>query len=81
GVAASCVVGMADERLGERVMAVVELDEGAAVDLDELRRHLSANLARYKLPEQIVVQRLPRNSMGKVSRRDLGRQFADESPA
>jgi acyl-CoA synthetase (AMP-forming)/AMP-acid ligase II len=69
GVSAAAVFGVPDERLGERVMAVVEatsLDEGA------VRAHCEANLARYKLPERFVrVDQLPRNAMGKIVRTEL----------
>jgi len=72
GVAASAVFGVPDERLGERVAALVEPDAGAEVDLDALGRHLDANLARYKVPEHlVVVDQLPRNTMGKVVRTSL----------
>jgi acyl-CoA synthetase (AMP-forming)/AMP-acid ligase II len=72
-VAASAVLGVPDERLGERVAALVEPERGAVVDLDELRGHLGAHLARYKVPERIVViGELPRNAMGKVVRTGLG---------
>src|SRR6185312_13946596 len=47
GVAACAVVGLADERLGERVVAAVLLAEGASLDEDALRAHCLANLARY----------------------------------
>lgn len=71
-VAAGAVLGVPDERLGERVAAVVEAEAGAALDLDHLRTHLLANLARYKVPEQIaVVRALPRNAMGKIVRAEL----------
>ena len=71
-VAAGAVLGVPDERLGERVVAVVEPVPGASLDLDELRTHLLANLARYKVPEQIaVVDALPRNAMGKIIRTEL----------
>jgi len=70
GIAASCVVGLPDDRLGARVAAVVELDDPAAAEdslnTDDLRRHCQANLARYKVPEAFVVSTLPRNAMGKV---------------
>jgi acyl-CoA synthetase (AMP-forming)/AMP-acid ligase II len=73
GIAASAVVGVPDERLGERVAALVEPDPGATVDLTALEAHLLAELARYKVPERIVVvDRLPRNAMGKVVRTELG---------
>lgn len=73
GVAASCVVGTPDERLGERVVAMVEPAEGGHLDLDALRRHCQANLARYKVPERFVTGTLPRNSMGKVVRPEVRR--------
>jgi acyl-CoA synthetase (AMP-forming)/AMP-acid ligase II len=73
GVAACAVLGVPDERLGERVVAVVEL---AAVDtgLDEdaVRAHCLANLAKYKVPERfVVVEAFPRNAMGKIIRKEL----------
>ena len=74
GVAASAVFGIPDERLGERVVALVEPEPGLDLDIDveALRGHLVENLARYKVPERIeVVAKLPRNSMGKIVRTDL----------
>ena len=72
GVAACAVIGVADERLGERVVAVVELSPGAAIDADAVREHCLANLAKYKVPERFtVVDALPRNAMGKIIRKDL----------
>ena len=71
-VEAGAVLGVPDERLGERVVAVVEAAAGAEVDVDDVRAHLLANLARYKVPEQIaVVDALPRNAMGKIVRTEL----------
>ncbi len=72
GVAAGAVFGVPDERLGERVVAVVEAARGATLDEDGVRAHCLANLARYKVPERFVpVPRLPRNAMGKIVRADL----------
>ena len=68
GVIASAVVGVADERLGERVVAVIEGD----VDEDKLRDYCLANLAKYKVPERFVfVDAFPRNAMNKIIRKDL----------
>jgi len=76
-VASGAVFGVPDERLGERVAAVVEPVSGAGVDVDGLRLHLLAQLAKYKVPEQItVVEALPRNAMGKIVRADLPGLFA-----
>ena len=71
-VQSGAVLGVPDDRLGERVAAVVEAATGTAVDVDDVRAHLLANLARYKVPEQItVVDALPRNAMGKIVRTEL----------
>jgi acyl-CoA synthetase (AMP-forming)/AMP-acid ligase II len=67
GVAACAVVGVPDERLGERVGAAIEARPGDPVDTDAVAAYCRANLAAYKVPERwVVVDRLPRNQMGKV---------------
>jgi long-chain acyl-CoA synthetase len=72
-VTACAVFGVADERLGERIVAAVQLAEGAEpVTEDELRRRCASSLARYKVPERFLfVDRVPRNSMGKIVKREL----------
>ena len=73
GIAACAVVGLPDDRLGERVVAVVEAtsDDGS-IDEVAVRDHCLQNLARYKVPERfVVVEALPRNPMGKVVRTEL----------
>jgi long-chain acyl-CoA synthetase len=72
-VAACAVMGIPDERLGERVVAAVQVAEGAGqVTEDELRERCAASLARYKVPERFhFVDRVPRNSMGKIVKREL----------
>jgi long-chain acyl-CoA synthetase len=76
GVAACAVVGLADERLGERVVAAVELVPGATVTAEDLTAHCLANLAKYKVPERwVFVDAFPRNSMNKIIRRELAPLF------
>jgi long-chain acyl-CoA synthetase len=71
GVAAVAVFGVPDERLGERVAALVEPLE-RDVDLDQLRRACGQQLARFKVPDVwATVAELPINAMGKVVRTDL----------
>lgn len=75
-VEACAVVGVPDERLGERVAVAVQLREGATTGEDELRAHCLANLAKYKVPERwLFVDAFPRNSMGKIQRRELPALF------
>ncbi len=76
GVAACAVMGVPDERLGERVVAAVELVPGAHVTDQQLTAHCLANLAKYKVPERwVFVDTFPRNSMGKIQRRELASLF------
>jgi acyl-CoA synthetase (AMP-forming)/AMP-acid ligase II len=70
-VAAAAVFGIPDERLGERVAALVQ-PVGERVDLDGLRATCRRELARYKVPEVwATVPSLPTNAMGKVIRTGL----------
>lgn len=83
GVRGAAVFGVPDERLGERVAALVEPVPGAAVTADDLAAACRAQLARYKVPERWgVVDALPRNAMGKVVRPALPALLApDAAPA
>ncbi|MEP5566978.1 MAG: long-chain fatty acid--CoA ligase [Halioglobus sp.] len=66
-IAEVAVIGMPDEKWGEAVTAVVALNEGAALSLEELRDFAGEHLARYKLPLRLeLVDALPRNPAGKV---------------
>jgi len=76
GVAGCAVFGIPDARLGQRVVAAVELLPGVALDPEAILDHLRPQLARYKLPERIaIVPALPRNAMRKVLKRDLAALF------
>jgi fatty-acyl-CoA synthase len=66
------VIGVPDERWGERPVAIVVLAEGAALDLPGLVDHCRGRLAGFKVPKQLVVRdSLPRNPSGKVLKRVL----------
>ena len=70
GVASCAVVGVPDERLGERVVAAVVLEGGTGVTPGLLAGTCREQLAKYKVPERfVVVAALPRNAMGKIDRR------------
>jgi acyl-CoA synthetase (AMP-forming)/AMP-acid ligase II len=76
GVTGCAAVGLPDERLGERVAAVVELVAETTLTAGDLAAHCAGQLARYKVPEQFaVVEQLPRNAMGKVERAQLRAYF------
>jgi O-succinylbenzoic acid--CoA ligase len=69
----SCaVLGVPDERLGQRIGMLVQFKPGREPDVDGVIGHCLTQLARYKVPELVaVVEDLPRNSMGKIDRRAL----------
>jgi len=78
-VANCAVVGVGDLRWGEVGAAYVQVREGAVLTEAELRAHLQANLARYKVPRYIeLVPELPRNATGKIRRVELRQRAADE---
>jgi len=69
-VADTAVVGVPDERWGEVCVAFVVL--AAPLADDELREHCLQRLARFKVPKRfVVVEELPRNSMGKIQKSEL----------
>jgi acyl-CoA synthetase (AMP-forming)/AMP-acid ligase II len=71
-VSEAAAIGVDDEQFGQRLRAFVVKEEGADVSEDELKDHVKANLARYKVPREIVfVDELPRNATGKVLKREL----------
>jgi long-chain acyl-CoA synthetase len=72
-VAASAVIGIADEKSGEIPIAYIELEEGVSeLDTSALRKHIRDNLANYKVPKQLhFIDELPKNATGKVLKRKL----------
>lgn len=67
GVAESSVVGIADEKWGEKVVAAVVTKSGAVVSTDEIQTYCKKHLHNWKCPKEIAfVKELPRNTMGKV---------------
>jgi len=79
-VAACAVLGVPDRRLGERVVAAIELAPGASLDAEALREHCAESLARYKIPKSVVfTDTLPRTAAGKVLKKDLKQTFGGEA--
>jgi acyl-CoA synthetase (AMP-forming)/AMP-acid ligase II len=77
-VAESAVFGAADERLGEVPVAVIYVKQGERLDEAQLRAFLDGRLAKFKIPERIIIspKPLPRLGTGKIDRRALKAQYA-----
>ena len=72
-VIGACVVGVPDERVGERIKAMVVLKEDArGVDAPELVRWCREKLAPYKIPQYVEFRdMLPKSKVGKLLRREI----------
>ena len=69
--------GIPDNDFGELVVAAVVMQENEIFDKRKAETFVNGKLARYKQPkEYFVLERLPRNSMGKVRKHELQRQFS-----
>lgn len=76
----AAVVGLPDEEWGERVAAAV-VTGGAPLSLDSLRAFARERLAPYKLPTRLLVlDDLPRNAMGKVTKAAVRTLFGAPPP-
>jgi fatty-acyl-CoA synthase len=77
-VAEAAVIGVPDERWGERPLAAVVLLPGAApVTPDELRAYLGERVPRWQLPERwSFIDEVPKTSVGKFKKTTLREQYA-----
>jgi malonyl-CoA/methylmalonyl-CoA synthetase len=76
GVLESAVIGLPDSDFGEAVTAVVVLKTGASLTSREIIQSLKLNLASFKCPKRvIIVDALPRNTMGKVQKNFLRQTY------
>jgi fatty-acyl-CoA synthase len=72
GVVEVAVFGVDDEKFGQRLKAVVVKKDGSSLGEDDVKKHVKANLAAYKVPRDVeFVDELPRTSTGKVLKREL----------
>ena len=68
------VVGVADDEFGQRLKAFVVVRSGGSVTEKSIQEHVKANLARFKVPREVVfLEELPRNATGKILKRELQR--------
>ncbi len=71
-VVEAAAVGVEDDEFGKRLRAFVVVSDPAAADETILKDWVRGNLARYKVPREIVfLNELPRNATGKILKREL----------
>lgn len=78
GIVESAVFGVPHPDFGEAVTAVAVAAKGFAPSEAGMLEALAGSLAKFKLPKRIIlVPELPRNTMGKVQKAELRRQYRD----
>ena len=78
GVVESAVIGVPHPDFGETVVGVIVAHSGGIPDLDAVMQACKNSLARFKHPRKlIVVEALPRNTMGKVQKNILRETYGD----
>lgn len=75
------VIGVPDEKFGQRTAAYIALHDGQSLDADTVRAHVRDRLARFAVPRDVhFLDELPRNATGKIVRRDLPAGAGDSAP-
>jgi len=76
GVTESAVIGLPHKDFGEAVVAVVVPEKGATLTEETILSQITGKLAKFKQPKRILlVKALPRNTMGKVQKNELRKQY------
>lgn len=79
-IAEVAVIGVPDDKWIEAIAAVVVLKPDQQQDPQGLIRHAKENLAAFKVPKQVhFVDQLPKNTAGKLLKRNLREQFAESA--
>ncbi len=74
----AAVIGIRDEKWGERPLACIVPEEGAEVDADDIKGFLDGRVAKWWIPESFeFIDEVPKTSVGKFSKKTLREQFSE----
>ncbi|MBW4704427.1 fatty acid--CoA ligase [Micromonospora sp. RL09-050-HVF-A] len=74
----ACVVGVPDQRWGERPLATVVVRAGASTGVEQLRAFLAGSVAHWQVPERwAVIDAVPKTSVGKFDKKVVRARYAD----
>ena len=76
-IAEAAAFGVPDASYGEVLAVVVTLRTHQAINADDIRAHVAAHLAPFKVPAHVIIRHedMPRNPAGKILKRDLRKDF------
>jgi fatty-acyl-CoA synthase len=76
-VAEAAVIGISDDKWGERPLACVVPRDGEEITADDLRSFLAGRVPKWWIPEEVeLIDEVPKTSVGKFSKKDLRERFA-----
>ena len=68
------VIGLADRRLGEKAVAIIEVKDGMTLSLEEITEFCET-MPRYKRPKEFIFAEIPRNATGKIEKPKLRKMY------
>lgn len=76
-VAEASVIGVPDDKWGERPLAAVVIKPGQQVSMEELRDFIADRVARWQVPERwAIIDEVPKTSVGKFDKKQLRSRYA-----
>ncbi|MCW3011699.1 MAG: long-chain fatty acid--CoA ligase [Solirubrobacterales bacterium] len=79
-VAEAAVIGLPDQKWGERPVACVVAKDGASLSAEDVKQFLNGRVAKWWIPERVeLIDEVPKTSVGKFSKKDLRARFEEEA--
>lgn len=72
------VIGLPDDRLGEKTAAIIEAKDGVSLSREEIE-DFCMELPRYKRPKEIIFEEIPRNATGKIEKPKLRKRYGADN--
>lgn len=73
------VIGLPDEKWGEKVVSLVVIDKGKEFGHSDLDKWALERLPKYSIPKQVIkLNEIPRNAMGKINKKELIKLYVNK---
>jgi len=77
-IAEAAVIGIPDDKWGERPLACVVVGEGGELSAEDVLEHLRPRVAKWQLPDRVeFIDEVPKTSVGKFSKKTLRERFTE----